>query len=221
MNQIDTKPRIRRKAEVTPPHCIAAPKNAPKCYGDPQARILNPDCTCCAVRDPKAGTVKMLGPDECRARVEVTLLGGEVERAGFGEVGDLIGFSFGALRKPYFPFWLPAVPGGIKRDGSDPSMREQRLGRLLQGVFAKSGVYGVDLYEAASEIERAERHKIRRTIGKGMKPAPRIHAGEWGHLLAWGKMTHRTRRAFDLLSERWSRAALEKMLPPEIRAEAA
>lgn len=51
MNQIDTKPRIRRKAEVTPPHCIAAPKNAPKCYGDPQARIVNPDCACCAVRD--------------------------------------------------------------------------------------------------------------------------------------------------------------------------
>lgn len=51
MNQIDTKPRIRRKAEVTPPHRVAAPKNAPKCYGDPQARILNPDCTCCAVRD--------------------------------------------------------------------------------------------------------------------------------------------------------------------------
>ncbi len=171
--------------------------------------------------NPKAGTVKMLGPDERRARVEVTLLGGEVERAGFGEVGDLIGFSFGALRKPYFPFWLPAVAGGIKRDGSDPSLREQRLGRLLQAVFAKSGIYGANLYEAASEIEKSERHKIRRTIGEGMKPAPRIRAGEWGHLLAWGKMTQRTRRAFDLLSERWSWAALKKMLPPETTDKAA
>lgn len=172
-------------------------------------------------RNPEADTVETLAQKDCRARLEVTLVHEAAAGMGLSEIGDLFGFSFRDLRKPYFPLWLPTIPGGVKKDGSGPTLVEDRLGRILSRVFAESGVYGAFLYEEGLRLRRLEDRKTWKEAGAVLRPAPGRRRDEHRHLLAWEEMRPRIGAALDRLSQEWSRERLQKLVGPGITAQAA
>ncbi len=100
------------------------------------------------------GTRRDLRPQECRARVEVTLRGTALADVGLTAVETLAGFEFQELGARYLSYWLPTVPfhRGVAARIEDV-IRGSRSWQEIE-VFRRTGVFG---------LERAQRAQSKRS----------------------------------------------------------
>jgi len=107
-------------------------------------------------RDPETDEAVTLSPEDCRARLEVTLQGAPDRVGGHGAVnmktvGDLYGFKFEGIRKPFFEFFLPTLGSASDTESLPFPARVTE-----QEVFRRSGVYGLDrLHRAIEAVNHA------------------------------------------------------------------
>lgn len=142
-------------------------------------------------RDMAAGCWRDLPPEERRARLEVTLKGEELRRAGLVTVDDLVGFRFQGLRDRYFECWLPTVGGRYWDYIPD------------RAFFVTAGVFGLELRQLAKARARRER-VVKRAQENGTRPPPEKRLrGENGFRLAFKALNDRHSKALKQLSESW------------------
>lgn len=151
---------------------------------------------------------EILGQDEKRARLEVTLLGGELNRIGLNSVSDLSEFGFAKLGSAYFRFSLPLIQTDAKDDGIE---REPKLlkagvraarGRFAKEVFSKSGMYGFQLQQAVIRERRKKTRRLRLKLdGGGLSPMPRKVSSQ--NSQQWSEMNAAVYQAFSGLENRW------------------
>lgn len=109
-------------------------------------------------------------------------------------LSDLQSANFEALRRGFFDFVLPTVPASDGDEGNAPD-------KAQWNVFARSGAYGLDLYQSAQhQVALVER--LRTPEGcKGRSP----RLGSKGHNRAYFELHERVRKALDRLSRQWRR----------------
>ena len=142
-------------------------------------------------KDPSGKVRQVLGRNERRARIEVSLVIEEeqiLDRDGlyFLEINtpeQLFGFRFHKWRRTFFSFYLPT----LKMNGGEIDENECEM-------FKKAGVIGLEHYQA-----------IRREIDEGRVPANGIakELGEKEYLAAHDGLNERAREALRTLYRRW------------------
>ena len=148
-------------------------------------------------RDPASDTFMDLSMEERRARVEVTLRGKADEIGGHGAVGletlgDLAGFPFKSIRRPFFEFYLATI--GDQCDGTSLGIK---LRANEQEIFRRSGVYGLDRFHRAVQLVNQAR------ITRGEQDVSLVRLGEKGRMLSWMDMNQKIDRALKKLGKDW------------------
>ena len=148
-------------------------------------------------RDPASGTFLDLSMAERRARVEVTLQGKAYEvgghgAVGFNNLGDLAGFPFKTIRRTFFEFYLATL--GEQCDGTSLGIK---LRANEEGIFRRSGVYGLDRFQRAVQLVNKARK------AKGEQDVSVVRLGEKGRMLSWMDMNQKIDRALKKLAKDW------------------
>ncbi len=150
-------------------------------------------------RDPKTGDAIQLAPDDCRARLEVTLQGTSDIVGGHGAVdlttvGDLFGFKFQGIRKPLFEFFLPTLGAPCETDSLPFPVQVTE-----QEVFKRSGVYGLDrLHRAIEAVNHA-------AYERGEIPDEPVRLRKKGRLMSYEELNRRFDTALKGLTRDWKR----------------
>lgn len=147
-------------------------------------------------RNPSSSSAVDLPPEEWRARIEVRLKNTDEHAVlgvvGLNTVGDLCRVDFKKMRKPFFEFFLPTV--GTTCDTLSLSVS---VSASETGVFARSGVYGLDrLHRSIEAINRA-RYAAREISTRPTK------LGKKGRLMSYVELNRKVDRALRALSRHW------------------
>jgi hypothetical protein len=148
-------------------------------------------------RDPANDTFLDLSMEERRARVEVTLRGNADEVGGHGAVGlktlgDLAGFPFKTIRRPFFEFYLATIG-----DQCDSTSLGIKLRANEEEIFRRSGVYGLDRFHRTIQLVNQAR------IARGEQDVSLVRLGEKGRMLSWMDMNQKIDRALKKLGKNW------------------
>jgi len=143
-------------------------------------------------RNNTKGTLEDLAPEQCRARIEVSLTRAEADTyggagaVGIHRLGDLYKMRFHDLRNPFFDFYLPTkAPAWPAPDVGF------RLRLTEEQVFARSGVYGFDRYHRALSAVLEERHR------RGEISSRPVRLGDKGYLIAYEDMNKKTGQSIE------------------------
>ncbi len=144
-----------------------------------------------------AGTFIKIPDDEVRVRLEVTLLGDELQKAGLRTLEDLAEFRFQTLQGSYFQFRLPTFR---KADaGILDTFRLQK--------FLKAGVVGLEAMDDARRYHRPAIVRASRKSDKPLRPARRLRS----RLVIYEDLTSKAAQALRHLQERQQGSLVEKL----------
>lgn len=150
-------------------------------------------------RKSSEATVKTLFEIEGRVRIEVAILGKELDEIGFRNLEDLQGFKFSTLQGRYFQFKLPTFREASNLVSSGASATLAEIEKRRAEIFLKSGVVGLNANEEERANERARMlpsmREAFRDAGRTLK-RKRTGQGETGKFVAYAELNHFAARAF-------------------------
>jgi hypothetical protein len=155
------------------------------------------------VSDQRTGaTCRQLPIEQCRARVEVTLQGEALLTLGIRTLDDLSDFRFERLKRDFFGFSIPTVPGGIDAGGV---ARPKLVGYRHLSIFRKSGAFQFMHWERGYTdlgIRTAIRNGRRRSDARILKQR-RLLKQDHMFMLAYDELNRQAESV--LRSLRWGR----------------
>ncbi len=135
----------------------------------------------------------------CRARVEVTLYGQEIDRLDIETVSDLRRFDFETLRRTYFSFYLPTFSMEEGSRGNSVKDHSSRKRQLLEiGRFLDEGVMGIATGWGATRRTRKWRKRGKVSSGARHTLSPPHNNGS---LIEYSELNEKVRGALRYL--RW------------------
>lgn len=160
-------------------------------------------------QNPEEETYVALTDTEKRARIEVTLKGGELHALGLHKVSDLKGFAFSKLQGRYFQFKLPTFRTASYE--AKPSLRfvKNETERRRAEIFLKTGVVGLFARDIAfRELRGSVAADLRKLcVARGRPFSLRQKgSGDSGLFVAYDDLNRLAAKALRQLGEREARA---------------
>ena len=154
-------------------------------------------------RNSQTKRVVELGPEDRRARIEVTLLAEAIAEFGFDTLEGLYGFKFARLRENLFDFWLPTFLGNPKAEDSLQGVFREARGLRQRQAFVNGGVYAHQIREEALRVEEKLDRRRWRNAGLEVSNISRKGQGKSGTRKAWSELNEQCRDALYNMSRRW------------------
>ncbi len=158
-------------------------------------------------QNPSAGTRNVLGEEEKRIRIEVTLGPDGCKEIGLHQFDDLETLSVTRLQKRFFQFMKPTFAvmytGGV---GAASRLVKKKVEDLRRERFLSAGDLGLQVRDdAAVELRRVNLPTIRRLhaiSGSRTLPAARNGTGAYGLMIAYDELTRMVERALTKLERK-------------------
>lgn len=145
---------------------------------------------------------RQLPVEEHRARIEVTLQESVLRELGIDTLRSLDDFSFETLKKDFFGFWVPTIPGVVSAKGTAAPMV---VGYRHLSIFQRSGAYQFMHWERGyvmQGIDTSIRNGHLRSDPRVLRQR-RLLKQDHMFMLAYDELNRQVENALRLL--RWSR----------------